>query len=126
MKAGKEEIVGLMAAVRWYLNLDHSKLMEEYENQVQDIINAFSDDPFIRAQRSFPSEAGQPHPRAEIIFATGIGITRDEILRQLYTGEPAISLAPAGSNGVYVNPQTLKPGEEKIIIMRLKQILSCS
>ena len=27
MKAGKEEIVGLMAAVRWYLDLDHARLM---------------------------------------------------------------------------------------------------
>ncbi len=125
MKAGKEEIVGLMAAVRWYLGLDHTRLMETYERQVQEIVEAFSGQPCVSARRSFPSEAGQPNPRAEIIFdEAGLGLTRDEILRRLYTGEPAISLAAAGTSGVYVNPQTLQPGQERIVIERLKAVLS--
>ena len=124
MKAGKEEIIGLMAAVRWYLDLDHPKVLETYEHIVQEIVKAFSGLSYITARRSFPSEAGQPMPRAEIIFdEQGLGISRDEILKQLYWGEPAISLAPSGDNGVYINPQTLASGEERVIIHRLMTII---
>lgn len=124
MKAGKEEIVGLLTAVRWYLSLDHTKLMQSYETMVEWFIQTFAEEAFITTQRSFPSEAGQPMPRAEILFNEGaLCITRDEILRQLYEGSPAITLAPAGNQGIYVNPQTLKPGEEKIVAARIKEIL---
>lgn len=127
MKVGKEEIAGLTAAVRWYLDLDHTALMQTYEDQVGWIVAAFSGKPHIRARRSFPSEAGQPHPRAEIILDEHrLGITRDEVLRQLYAGSPTIHLAPTGVNAIYVNPQTLQPGQEKIILERMLEILAGS
>jgi len=125
MKVGKEELVGLMTAVRRYLDLDHDLLMQTYEDQVQTVIAAFADHAHISARRSFPSEAGQPMPRAEISFdEDGLGITRDEVLIQLSTGDPSIALAAAGESGVFVNPQTLKPGQETIIISRIRQITS--
>lgn len=124
MKAGKEEIVGLMTAVRWYLDLDHKKLMQTYEDQVQAVIDAFATEEYVLARRNFPSEAGQPMPRAEVILdEQALGITRDHLLSQLESGEPSISIAAAGRNGVYVNPQTLSPGQEAIIVNRIKQIL---
>jgi len=123
MKAGKEEIVGLMAAVRWYLDLDHAALMQAYEDQVSWIVVAFSGTPQVSARRSFPSEAGQPMPRAEIILdEQALGISRDDVLRQLYAGSPAIYLSPAGVSGIYINPQTLQEGQEKMIVGRIKEI----
>ena len=63
-------------------------------------------------------------PRTEIRFdETHLGITRDEILRQLQTGEPSIDIAGAGADGVLINGQTLMPGEVEIIAHRLKEIL---
>ncbi|MGC9348866.1 MAG: aminotransferase class V-fold PLP-dependent enzyme [Anaerolineae bacterium] len=124
MKVGKEELVGLMTAVRRYLDLDHEKLMQTYEDQVQMVIAAFSDHPHASARRSFPSEAGQPMPRAEIILdEQALGMTRDEVLTQLREGDPSIALAGAGQTGIFVNPQTLKPGQEKIIVDRIQEII---
>ena len=124
MKVGKEEMVGLLAAVKWYVNLDHEKLMRAYEDQVQFVIDEFSDIPHVSARRNFPSEAGQPMPRAEIIFdEQNLGLTRNEILTRLMEGEPSITLAGAGANGVFINPQTLGPGQEKIIVDRIKEII---
>jgi L-seryl-tRNA(Ser) seleniumtransferase len=125
MKVGKEELAGMLAAVRWYLNLDHEGLMQLYEDQVQTVVAAFADLPHVRARRSFPSEAGQPMPRAEITFDEGgLGMTRKDILARLLDGDPGIALAPAGESGLYVNPQTLKPGQERIIVRRIKEILA--
>lgn len=124
MKVGKEEIIGLMTAIRWYLDLDHDKLLQLYEDQVAWVVQAFEGHPAVTARRSFPSEAGQPHPRAEVIFDEAkLGLKLDEILRRLADGNPAIFLTPAGEHSLFINPQTLDPGEEKIIVDRIKNII---
>ena len=124
MKVGKEEMVGLLAAVEWYLNQDHAQLMQSYEDQIAYYDAFFKDIEGVTVHRSFPSEAGQPMPRTEIRFdAEQLSITRNEILHQLQTGEPAIDLAGAGANGIFINGQTLMQGEIEIIAQRLKEIL---
>ncbi len=124
MKVGKEEIAGLLAAVKWYLSLDHERLMETYENQVKYVMDECSKLPHVSARRGFPSEAGQPMPRAEVMFdEQALGMTQGEVLTRLREGEPSIALGGAGSNGINVNPQTLEPGQEKIIVDRIKEII---
>ena len=124
MKVGKEELVGLLAAVEWYLNQDYSEVQQSYEDQVTYYAEVFKDTQGVTVHRSFPSEAGQPMPRTEIRFdPEQLSITRDEILQQLQTGDPAIDIAGAGENGVVINGQTLMPGEVEIIAQRLKAIL---
>ena len=123
MKVGKEEMVGLLAAVEWYVNQDHVELQQSYEDQVTYYDEVFADIQGVTVHRSFPSEAGQPMPRTEIRFdEERLGITRNEILQQLADGEPSIDIAGAGANGVLINGQTLMPGEIEIIAQRLKEI----
>lgn len=125
MKVGKEEMVGLLAAVEWYLNQDHDQIMQSYEDQVTYYTEVFKDIQGVSVHRSFPSEAGQPMPRTEIQFdEEQLGITRNEILHQLLTGEPAIDIAGAGANGVLINGQTLMQDEVEIIANRLKEIIT--
>ena len=124
MKVGKEELVGLLAAVEWYLGQDHEQLQQSYEDQVTYYTEVFEKIQGVTVHRSFPSEAGQPMPRTEIRFdAEELGITRDEILQQLRTGNPAIDIAGAGTNGVLINGQTLMPEEIEIIAQRLKELI---
>ena len=127
MKVGKEEMVGLLAAVKWYLK--HADTFQQtYEEQVVYFSQEFANVPGVKVLRSFPSEAGQPMPRTEIRFDENrLGIARDEILQHLAEGEPSIDIAGAGtgtgSGGVLINGQTLMPGEVEIIARRLKEIL---
>lgn len=125
MKVGKEEIVGLMAAVKWYLGLDHEKLIRDYEEQVAMIVQEFSTHPGVHARRLFPSEAGQPHGRVELVFDEKVlGISRDEILQLLLDDEPAVFLAAGGETSVVINPQTLQPGEAEVVVRQIKKVLS--
>ena len=125
MKVGKEEMVGLLAAVEWYLDQDHEALQQAYEDQVTYYAEVFADVQGVTVHRSYPSEAGQPMPRTEIRFDEAcLGITRNEILQHLADGEPAIDIAAAGANGVLINGQTLMPEEIEIIAHRLKEILA--
>ncbi len=124
MKVGKEEIIGLLTALRRYLDLDHAKLIERYEQQVGWMIAEMNGAAHIQARRSFPSEAGQSMPRVELIIdARGLGLTRDDLLQRLYEGSPAICLAAEGVDGILINPQTLDPGEEALVVERIKEIL---
>lgn len=124
MKAGKEEIIGLMTAIRLALDADEDALMQSYEDQVKAVIDAFSRTPHVQVSREFPSEAGQPMPRAELILdEEALGLKRDALLDRLLDGNPAISLAPSGETGVYINPQTLEKGEIDMIIRSIGEIL---
>ena len=124
MKVGKEEMCGMVAAVRWYLEQDEVALLQRYEDQVQYLTAALADVPGITTKRSFPSEAGQPMPRAELVFDQDrIGLSRDQILAELLAGDPAILLAEAGDHGAYVNPQTLYGDEQQEIAARIREIV---
>ena len=125
MKVGKEEIVGLLAAVKWTLAQDEQALLQDYEDQVAFAIETCAALSHVSACRNFPSEAGQPMPRAEIILdEESLGITRDQLLARLRAGVPSIALAAAGPNSVFINPQTLQAGEIKIICERIRALLA--
>jgi uncharacterized pyridoxal phosphate-dependent enzyme len=120
MKVGKEEMVGLVAAVDWYLSLDEPSLVKRYERQVARVVEALAGIAGVTATREFPSEAGQPMPRALVRFdASRLGFDRDEVVRRLREGDPYVEVSSGGDDGIYVNPQTLDDGEETIVIERL-------
>src|SRR5207244_4188980 len=66
MKVGKEELLGILAAVEWSLQQDEPALLARYEAMVQGWIDGLAGLPGIRVERGYPSEAGQPHSRAII------------------------------------------------------------
>ncbi len=90
MKVGKEEIVGLMTAVRLYIEQDHEKLLRSYEEHVAQMMHELNGRSGLQARRSFPSEAGQPHARPEVTFDPAVlGFNRDEIVQRLIGPEPS-------------------------------------
>lgn len=124
MKVGKEELCGILAAVRWYLAQDEEAETAFFEQAAADVIQAFEGHPHVRARRIWPSEAGQPVARAELILdESGLGMTRDQVLAALRSGDPAIDLAGGDRHSILVNPQTLAPEEVPVIIRRLGEIL---
>ena len=124
MKVGKEELCGCLAAVEWYVGLDHAAMTDRFEAQVATVVERLAGQPGVMGRVEMPSEAGQPLPRALLRFdAAVLGQSRDQIMDQLKQGEPAIEVSPEGDDGIYVNPQTLMEGEEMVIADRLAEIL---
>ena len=104
--------------------MDHDQLELQYEEQVRRVVEMFQDVEGVEARRDFPSEAGQPMPRALIqMDLAALGVSNREVLAELRSESPPIMLAAAPGNGVYVNPQTLRVGEEQIVANRLRRIL---
>jgi L-seryl-tRNA(Ser) seleniumtransferase len=124
MKVGKEEMVGILAAVKWYLGLDHKARGEQFEKWVADWCDALNQIPGVKAERSFPNGAGQAVPRAKVMLDVDrVGITGDEIVQRLLDGDPAIAVVPSGRDCIYLNPYTLQSGEAKIVQDHLVALL---
>jgi uncharacterized pyridoxal phosphate-dependent enzyme len=124
MKVGKEEMLGLLAAVQRYLEMDHEARARWCEQVTADWNEALSALPGVSACRDFPNEAGQPLPRSLVtVRHEQAGIRGSDVVAKLAEGDPAISVAPHGPDSFYLNPMTLAPGEERIVRDRLLEIL---
>ena len=123
MKVGKEEIIGLMTAVKLYMEKDMEAEMADWEAQVQAVVEAFANESAINVVRDFPSEAGQPMPRAKITLVEGaLNANIQQVDESLKEGNPGIYLG-LEADALYVNPQTLQPGDIEIIIDRLREVI---
>ncbi|MBI3960597.1 MAG: aminotransferase class V-fold PLP-dependent enzyme [Chloroflexi bacterium] len=124
MKVGKEEMCGALAAVRWYLSRDHEGRLSQSEEVVGGWCSELNRLAGVSAHRSFPNEAGQPMPRAQVhIDAAAAGISRNEVVRALLEGTPAITVANGPDESIYLNPMTLEDGEETVVLERLVALL---
>ncbi|GAA1579366.1 hypothetical protein GCM10009804_39930 [Kribbella hippodromi] len=121
MKVGKEELLGLLAAVEWTLAQDEGALLAGYERIVDDWIAGLQGLPGVVVERGYPSEAGQPHSRAVLRLVRD----RDEIVQALWDGDPRISVGTYGlpADAIALNPQTLQPGEEKVVLDAVVRLL---
>ncbi len=124
MKVGKEELCGLLAAVRWYLAHDEEAEIAFQERAVAEVVHAFEGHPHVRARRLWPGEAGQPMPRAELeLDEAALGRSRDQVLEQLLAGDPPVDLAPGNGPTLWFSPHTLTEAEVGIVIDRLQEAL---
>ncbi|MCA2229507.1 hypothetical protein [Nonomuraea aurantiaca] len=126
MKVGKEELLGLYAAVEWTLEQDEEALLASYEQIVDRWIVGLRGVPGVVAERGYPSEAGQPHGRAVVRLLTTSGWTRDGLVRALWDGDPRIAVGVSGVPGdaIALNPQTIEPGEDLVVLDALVRHLS--
>jgi uncharacterized pyridoxal phosphate-dependent enzyme len=123
MKAGKEDLVGLLAAVEWYLAQDEDAELGRLEAMVAHIVWWGANRSGVTVTREAMGEAGQPTPRALVAFDGWTSAERDALQAALRTGRPRIDLLADEANGLYVAPETLLPGEEVLITDRLGEIL---
>ncbi len=125
MKVGKEELCGCLAAVRWYLNFDEDAHIRFCEDVVAATVRLFSEHPHVAARRDFPSEAGQPLPRALLTLnEAALGRSVAEVLQSLRDGEPRIDIADGPGSVIYVNPQTVSENEVEPLLRRLREVLA--
>ena len=123
MKAGKEEIVGLLTAVELYIQKDHEAEWRRWEGQIGYIADVLSDIDYVETGR-VPDELMNHVPRLYIKFDENkVRMTPDEMLEVLRNGEPSIELLTT-EMGVAISTNTLMEGDEKVIAKRLREILT--
>jgi L-seryl-tRNA(Ser) seleniumtransferase len=89
MKAGKEEIVGLVKAVEIYVNRDHAADMSIWERRVQYIIDQVSSIPGVNAWREVPYGIGNLSPQVALTWDVNrLEVSYQEFFDQMKAGSP--------------------------------------
>jgi L-seryl-tRNA(Ser) seleniumtransferase len=138
MKVGKEEIVGLVAAVDWRLAQDEPAIQIEYQRRAQRIAAHLSGLPTIQTQIFVPMVANHV-PHLVITYDLGkIRVTGLEVMRKMRDGTPRIELNPStgsapasaglpgGANTIVVGVWMLQSGEDLVVARRLRDILEAA
>ncbi len=124
LKVGKEEIVGLLTALRLFLQRDEAGEQAAWLQQVSSIVNAVAALPEVRAEVIRPP--GREVPLARLSWDEAKrGLTGAALVNALAEGDPAICVGGDGNGGqITVNPFSLQAGDAEIIGQRLKKLLS--
>ena len=123
MKVGKEELLGILAAVEWSLAQDEPAQIAAYEAMVQFWIAGLQSIAGITVTRGYPNEAGQPFGRAIVRFDPTCSLTRDQVVAALLAGDPAVAVGVVDVDCIALNPQTVEPGEAELVLEALRRIL---
>lgn len=122
MKVNKEEILAMMVALEKYLERDHEKDWQEWENRVARIDEAVSAVPSVETERYvFPVANHVPHLSIKWDMDT-IQISPPELRERLENGYPSI-VTFGGDESVEVSVFMMQPEEVGIVAKRLKEEL---
>lgn len=126
-KVSKEQIVGLIVALQNYAKRDHQREFELWDAKIQYMLDELKDMPHIIAHYIYPDETGLPVPRVKLVLdEQALGKTAVDIIQILRAGDPGIVLRPFHQHEgiIILDAMLLKDGEEKIVVDRLKAVLT--
>ncbi len=135
MKVAKEEIVGMVAAVDWFLSQSDEAMEAEYRARANRISAHLAGVPGLQARIVVPPVANRIPHLVLTYDQSRVKISPSAVAEALRNGTPSIELNPAtgqqNSHGVtgaedaiVVGVWMLQPGEEMIVARRLHEVLS--
>ena len=135
MKVGKEQIVGLVAAVDWLLGQDEAGMQAEFQRRAERIADHLKGLPTIKTQIFVPEVANHVPHLIVTYDPARIKISGAEIMQKMREGKPRIELNPAtegtpasaglpsGANMIVVGVWMMQPGEDSVVARRLREVL---
>ena len=135
MKVAKEQIIGMVAAVDWYLSQTDEGMQTEFRHRAERIAAALKGIPTVTHEIVVPPLANAV-PHLVIRYdQTKVRKTPLEVAQALREGTPAIELNPStgrrgGSaglpnteNAILVGVWMLQPGEDLVVARHLREVL---
>jgi len=135
MKVAKEEIVGLVAAVDWFLKQDDAVIEGECRQRADRIAKHLSAIPTLQT-RIFIPEVANHVPHLLVTYDQNrIKVTGAEVMQKMRKGKPRIELNPStggapasaglpgGPNTIVVGVWMLQPGEDMLVAKGLRKVL---
>lgn len=123
MKVGKEEIVGLLAAVERFLKLDHDGEYRSWDARVAEMIHVLGEIPGMNARRDLPEFANHsPHLVLEW-SRWHAAPSAEDVVKKLRDGDPPIAVLAEGDRRLRVAVWTLEDDEHRLVATRIRAIL---
>jgi len=122
MKVNKEEILGMMVALELYLEKDHEAEWLLWEKQIQLINDSVRAVPGVEPEIHVPEVANHV-PSIRVRWdQKRVQITPAEVREALRNGHPSIETV-GGEESVDMTTWMMRPGEERVVATRLRQVL---
>ena len=135
MKVSKEQIVGMVAAVDWFLSQTDAGMEAEFRRRADKIAAQLKGIPTLESSVVIPNVAANVVPHLILRYdSQRVKIRPLEVMAELRRGTPSIELnpntgrkagagLPSDENTIVVGVWMLEPGEELIVARRLKEVL---
>jgi L-seryl-tRNA(Ser) seleniumtransferase len=135
LKVAKEDIIGMVAAVDWFLGQDDAAMEAEFRKRAERIAEQVRKVPTVETTVFIPTIANHV-PHLLITYDPArVRTTGLEVLQKMRAGEPRIELnpgtggapasagLPGGENTIIVGVWMLQSGEDLIVGRRLREVL---
>ena len=123
MKVNKEEIFGMYAALKHYLEKDHQKEWQEWLDRVNQIAAKAETVSGVIGETYVPEGRANVFPGLRIRWdQRTIKVTPDEVVEALREGDPRIETS-AGDDFLNIAVVTIKPEQVDIVGRRIKEVL---
>jgi|EndMetStandDraft_4_1072995.scaffolds.fasta_scaffold34859_2 L-seryl-tRNA(Ser) seleniumtransferase len=130
-KVGKEEAIGMLAAVEAWVKRDHDGEFKRWSGWLDHISAKVKTVDGVTTEVVQPDSLSNRMPTLRVRWSRNkLGVTGDVVMKTLYDGEPRIALAGGGgggdadTTGLTVAPYMMHPGDEVIVADALYAILS--
>ncbi len=132
LKVGKEEIMGMLAAVEMWQKRDHDAEWKQWEMWNDEIAKSVTRIPGVTTQIHQPEDLSNHAPTLQIRWdGAALGITGREVEKTLMQGTPRITVGGASGarpdnmrSSVTVMPYMMMPGDAKIVADALYAVIS--
>ena len=135
MKVSKEQIVGMVAAVDWFLTQSDAAMEAEFRRRAERIAAPLKNIPSLEWKVAIPTVAANVVPHLLIRYdQERVKISPIDVAGELRKGTPSIELnpgtgmkkaggLPTDENTIVVGVWMLEPGEDLIVARRLREVL---
>ena len=132
LKVGKEEIMGMLAAVEMWTRRDHDAEWKQWENWLAYISDKVTAVPGVKTQVMQPEDLSNHTPTLRVNWdGAALGITGSEVEDILLRGKPRIAIAGGRgkrpdmmASSVTICPYMMAPDDHKIVAQALYAVLS--
>jgi len=135
LKVAKEDIIGMVAAVDWFLSQDDAAMEAEFRKRADRIADHVKKVPTVETTIFIPSIANHVPHLLVTYDPARVRTTGIEVMQKMRDGKPRIELnpgtggapasagLPGGANTIIVGVWMLQPGEDVIVGRRLREVL---
>ena len=128
LKVSKEQIVGLIFALRRFAAMDYEVQMQRWQTMAQSMCDRLRDVEGISARVDYATTGSRPLciPRTRLqLDEEALGLSVAQVETALEQGQPAVAVMPEPSRSIiWLNPQHLADGEEEVVACRFAEVVA--
>lgn len=133
-KVGREEIMGMLAAVEMWMKKDHNAEMKKWTSWLTNIEKVLKKIPGVRTELQQPRGRSNPSPDLKVQWDPAIiPLTGYDVENLLWDNTPRVAVSGAGSflpfppnmqPNILINSSQMETGEEHLVAKRVYDVLS--